>query len=124
MNSLLDWVTLIGGVAGLIVLGTGAVLFIKGSYNKARIEALRADIADYKQREDSHDRDMADCKNEVEILRTRNEHLHDEVELLREMVTQRADVEAVMKALDTHHVQTIKALGAIKDAIVEGGESS
>lgn len=108
---------IIGGIAGIIVLFTGALVFVRGSYNKARIEALRADIADYKSREESHDREIGECNHKIGNLQQRCDHLESENITLRDLVTQRAAVEGLAAALTEHHRESLEAWKAIQVAI-------
>lgn len=117
MTGIGDVLGIIGGVAGLIVLFTGALVFMRGSYNKARIEALRQDIADYRQREDSRERDIQACNLKIEHLTSKANHLESENTSLRELVTQRAAVENLAKSLNRHHAESLEAWKEIRDAI-------
>lgn len=126
--NLQEWVGILGGLAGLAVLAGGILVFLKGSYNKARIEALRQDLSDYKNREEArakehaedlarHERERTDDLHRMEKLETEVKHLSTENSMLRDMVTQRADVALVADQLGSHHQQTIAVLNDIKEAL-------
>src|SRR5687768_12560391 len=92
MGAVQQALAVIGTALGLIVLLTGVYFFIKGSYNKARIEALRSDNDDMRAR-------LADClQGKQEAITARDRYhsernsLREEVATLRETVTQRAEV--------------------------------
>jgi cell division protein FtsB len=84
---------IIGGVLSIVLLLGGVLVFFKGSYSRARIEALRADVSDYKNREEVLVKRVTALESEVA-------HLKSENGILRDMVTQRAEVDAVMAAVD------------------------
>lgn len=101
----LAWVGLF--ITVMLAIGAGLAL-IRGSFNKARIEALRGDNSDLRDR-------VADLEHENErhelkegALETRCEHLESENKLLMEMVTQRAEVAEVKGMLDRHHKEAMK----------------
>jgi hypothetical protein len=117
MRTLGDWVGLLGGIAGLIVLLTGSLVYVRGSYNKSLIEALRKDIGDYQAREHTHDREMAECqgiiaRHEAEIGTLKSENV-----VLREAVTQRAAVDVLADTAERHHTEMMNALEMIRDAL-------
>lgn len=93
-------VGIIGGVCGILVLLTGALVFAKGSFSKARIEALRDDNEDLRSR-------VSDLEKKEALQHKDIERLQGENELLKEMVTQRAQVDAVVSLLNMHHEQAV-----------------
>jgi phage I-like protein len=106
-----EWIGIIGGAAGLAVLLGAAYIGFKGSYNKARIEALRGDLADANVRLDAERDSRMKDEGRIDKLESEVRHLSSENELLRDLVTQRADVAAIATALSAHHDE---ALGAIR----------
>jgi predicted nuclease with TOPRIM domain len=107
----------IGSLLALIVLLTGVYFFIKGSYNKARIEALRQDADDLRHRLN----DLLAEKQESITTRDRyhaeRNHLRDEVATLRDMVTQRAEVHELTEMMAEHHTESMQAWSTIAQAI-------
>lgn len=114
----------LGGVSGAVaILGTALALLVaigaaaalvRGAYNKAAIEALQGDNDRLRQRLDDRDEELAEAErkhaHELELRDEREQrledkcnHLEGEVETLRAMVTQRADVEAAREELRAHH---------------------
>ncbi len=97
--------TALAVVAGsIIVLGAiiGVVIFIRGSYGKARLEALREDNDDFRKRVADLDRDLEVLTEKYEVKKTENESLKGENGLLRELSLQRADVTGVKEMLEAH----------------------
>ena len=88
--------TFIGAMCGIIVLIAGALVIARSSFSRAQIEALREDNKDLRDRSDDHQKDIAHLESEVTRLSNENE-------LLRGMVTQRAQVEQVLAELNIHH---------------------
>lgn len=83
----------VGAIVSITVLAGGIVVFFKGSYNKARIEALRQDLADEKSRNETMRRQVEEDHAAMLVMEGDIGHLKDENVMLREMVTQRAEVE-------------------------------
>jgi hypothetical protein len=74
------------GILGLLILAGLALALIKGSYNRARIEALRSSL-------DDTDKELARERGRRERLEDRVLHLEAENETLKALVLQRAEVE-------------------------------
>jgi peptidoglycan hydrolase CwlO-like protein len=120
METLAQWLGMIGGAFGIIVLIIGAVVFINGSYNKARIQALREDNDDLRNRVDDLDDEAERAKIREDKLEAQVKHLSTENQLLADMITQRANVEALADLLEHHHREAMKSWKEIKDAVTEG----
>jgi len=84
---------IVGGVISIVVLLGGLLVFFKGSYNKARIEALRQDLFDEKGRNDSLRKQVDEDHKKITLMEGDIDHLKAENSMLKEMVTQRAEVE-------------------------------
>lgn len=89
-------IAIIGGICGIIVFVAGALVIARSSFSKAQIEALREDNTDLRNR--VKDLEDKETRNTAEISR-----LSGENELLKGMVTQRAQVEQVLAELNVHH---------------------
>jgi cell shape-determining protein MreC len=87
------WLGVLGALLGIIIIVTGILVFVRGSYNKATIEALRSDIRDYETREVAHDRELASVTSRLQTCEAEKETLKVENYRLQEMVTQKAAVE-------------------------------
>lgn len=110
MGDFNEVVGLIGGLCGILVLLMGAFVYAKGTYSKARIEALREDNADL--------RDRVNDLEKKEVLLTKDVvKLQGENELLKGLVTQRAQVDTLLEALNQYHEQYLSSWKAIKDEI-------
>lgn len=114
-----DIIAAVSAVIGLLILIGGGIALIKGSYNKARIEALHQDITAYQNRTEAlegdlerqtlkHDGEIKACGIREQALEDRCSHLETENHTLRELVTQRADVAEVSAQLATNHQEIIQ----------------
>lgn len=107
MNGVTSVLLTISAVVGAIVLIGGSLALVRGSYNKARIQALREDNDDLRARQkDTEDRLDAAEAREV-TLGLELEHVRSENRMLTTMVTQRADVQTVLSLLNEHHEQAM-----------------
>lgn len=97
------------GVAIIAILTAFAVALVifRGSYSKAKIEALIRDVDIYKNREDLHEREMVDCKERIALLEEKVSHLEGENALLREEVTQKARVEELARDTREMHIDNM-----------------
>lgn len=109
-----------GGLVTLAVALGAAIALIKGSYNRARIEALRGDLADARNKINDLRTTVTDLEHEAEKdrltkvqLSERVSHVEDENALLKQLVTQRAEVDALTVKLDTHHQQAMAGVQEI-----------
>lgn len=116
VGQLLAWVG--GTISLLLAIGAGLAL-VKGSYGKARIQALREDNDDFRKRLDDSDKELAKAKAREDALDLRCSALESENKLLKEMVTQRAQVVELTKKLDEHHEQAMDAWHDIATAVKE-----
>lgn len=117
MTAVSEWVGLIGGIAGIAVLLTSAFVFTKGSYNKARIEALRDDNNDLRARVEDLEGDLERSKTKEAVLEAKVNSLVNENQLLTALVTQRAQVEELTGVLSNHHREAMMAWSEIKEAL-------
>lgn len=131
MHGVSDFIVALGAViAVLIAIGAGLTL-VNGSYNKARMDALREDNDDLRKRLDDTERDLLRERTKGEARDIRIKHLESENLLLTQLVTQKADVEGVktdvhrvLEEIRTHHASMTKAYERLYDAIGrEGGET-
>jgi hypothetical protein len=98
VNSATQLFGLIGAVISVcLAIGAGIAL-VRGSYSRARMQALREDNDDLRAR-------MSDCEHVNEKLEAEVGHLTSENKLLTALVTQRADVDAVLEELRAHNQQ-------------------
>ncbi len=114
---MLDVLNKIGLIVGFLMLLGAAFAVAKGSFNKSRIEALREDNTDLRNR-------VVDLESEVARLKTSDAaHLEVEaamqskIDFQQEMITSRADVEKVdikvgqlIRILNAHHEQAMSKL--------------
>ena len=117
-----ETVGVIGGIAGLIVLFTGALVYVKGSWSKARLDAMAKDIETYKSREELHEKEMTDCKHRIETLEEKVETLTEENSVLREAVTQRAAVEELRQVQASQHHELMAMFEQLLIAVNRIGE--
>lgn len=125
MDNFGELLTIIGSVLGIIVLVTGALLYINGSYNRARMNALREDNDDLRHRVDDTEAELSNCKTKLQARNIKIESLETENRLLVDMITQRAEVEAISDLLEMHHKETTKAWRRIEELLrgKEGGDN-
>lgn len=105
--SLGDLVGVVGGVLSIIMLSGGVVVFFKASYNRARIDALRQDIDDYRNRQEQCDRQHSDDEKRIEKCEDEIKHLTDENHTLRELVLQRVEIHGLGDLLTMHHQEAM-----------------
>lgn len=138
------WLSVLLTLVGLAIAFGVVVVAFRGSFNKARLEALREDLQDAKNREDQHDKDMADLisrhDREVSELQHRCSSLESEVKSLRnqndylkELALQKAAVDDLMTRVGelasavgkvvavvaSHHRDAMQGLDDVKKLIGE-----
>lgn len=129
-----QWVGVIGGLAALLVLFIGALVYVRGSYSKAKIEALRADNDDLRKKIGDLSRDLEDERNERrregELHRLQLTEMDDKLShalaqnsMLADMITQRANVEAIHDQIDAHHKAAEAAWTDIQETLREMSHS-
>lgn len=117
MDNLQEFLTLVGLVIGTIILVGGSLVLVRGSYNKARIQALREDVDDLQNRVLDRDGQLAECRVREDVLEQKVNHLNSENALLKAMVTQRANVDEVLAMLSDHHTAAMNGQAALTAAI-------
>lgn len=109
MNALGDWLGIIGGTAGFIVLIASLIVAAKGSYNKARIQGLREDLDDSRNREEDREREVKDLQAKQEVCTAQIEGVMRENEVLKDLVTQRVEITVLRTQLESHHHEAMSA---------------
>ena len=120
--SIQDVLTFVGLVITVLGLIGGSFALVKGSYNKARIQALREDNDDLRKRLDDADKDSIRRDAREQTLIARIEHVESENELLKTMVTQRANVDQVLDRLNEHHEQVMIGQTKLAQALMAAQE--
>lgn len=112
--------TVMGAVAGIVVLSGSVLVYLKGSYSKAKIEALRGDLADLRQKHADADTEKLALENKYTALEVKYSSVINERNVLAELVTQKAQVDEVKLAvirgveiLEEHHSESLDAWSAI-----------
>lgn len=122
MDNVTGALGVIAAVLGILMTAGLAMALVRGSYSKARIEALRGDNQDLRDRvkdlEASDERHLVKEKH----LEQRCEHLENENKMLMEMVTQRAEVAAVAEQLTNHHEEAMRVWQEMAAAIERMGQ--
>lgn len=95
--------TMIGALVVLTAILTAALLYFKGAYSKARIEALEQDVGAYKNRTDRLRQERDEETKRVEKLELQVDHLSKENVMLKDMVTNRVEISAMSSLLNQHH---------------------
>lgn len=117
-------VTLILGLGTLTALVAGTYVLFRASLSSARINALREDNTDLRDRVDDQDKALLKCAARESALEIQVDHLKQENILLHELVTSKADVETLKKEvtklfakLEEHHRQVFPVMVEIRDAL-------
>lgn len=104
-------VGIIGGIFGILSLIAGAAVYLRASYAKARIEALNSEVVEEKRRAEGLRRDVADLQALVAVQEAK-------IVALNELVTQRAQLDVMTRALEALRVEHID-LGKTLERILE-----
>lgn len=108
--------TFLGIVATLVglmvILGAGWVTF-KGSFNKATIIGLREDNTDLRNRVTDLELESTRLKTKTEVQEGKIISLQNENTTLKDMITQRAQVDELKTMLAEHHTESLAAWSAI-----------
>ena len=112
--------TVVVAVGGLLLICVGLWRAAKGSYNKATMEALRADIDDWKDRDERKDRIIAEMQLKQANQEQRIDGLQRENEMLKELVTQKARVDEIAKELRSHRDESIIWINQILTIVSHG----
>ena len=108
LSTIFQWI--IGFLAVTSAIGL-AFLLIKGSYNKASMDALRADNNDLRQRDKDNKDKIIELEHQVELLQTKTASLENENRILRTV--------EVPVDLDRHVVELTGAVAALK-VVIDG----
>lgn len=122
MNNVSQIFAAIGVIlAVLVAVGAGLTL-VRGSYNKARIQALREDNEDLRARVGDVEEKLEQSEAREAVLSAKVEHVESENQLLTALVTQKANVDEVLSLLNTHHEAAMQWMAKLTAAIVDLGE--
>lgn len=112
----LQSVLAIAGALVVIILALAAVLvFVRGAYGNARIQALREDNEDLRNR-------VNDTEGERDIYKLRAESLASENAILKDLTLQRANVDQLKHALLAHNAEEMDTLKEYTDLIIKALE--
>lgn len=117
MDSAVNLLGTVGGIIAIIGAIVGVWMFAKGSYNKARIQALREDNDDLRKRVDDADKELEKCNARADKHELELKNLHTENALLRELVSQRVEFTEMIGMLNEHHDKSMHAWEDIRLAI-------
>lgn len=117
MDRIVAIVAIISGCIVIVGAVVGAAVYVSGSFNKARMAALREDNEDLRKRCADMDVELDHCKAREELLAHRIETLENERDVLAELATSRADIEAITASLDEHHRQATEYWGKMLTAM-------
>lgn len=112
-----DWISAVLALVSIVVVLTGLVVAARGSYNKARIQALREDLEDSRKREDDREREIKHLQQKVETLDIKMQGLLRENTVLSDMVTQRVEIATLQGLLETHHTDMTIVANRIADSV-------
>lgn len=88
---------------GLLVVAAVAVAYFRASYAKATIETLKEDNEALRNRVET-------LEEEDRTKQTKIEHLRQENEALRDLVTNRVEIDTLTIQLQHHHTQALALL--------------
>lgn len=112
--------TVLGVITAIIVIVgavAGVVVFVRGSYGAARMNALREDNTDLRARVDDGDKELLRLKGKEAALEARVEALERENEFLNGMVTKAADVESLRRRQDEYYQELMAVLERVLIAL-------
>ena len=112
LQDLNNFVQLFVGLSMLLVLLGGSYVVLKSSVNKATVSELRGSLEDARK-------DNAELRLKQDADHAKLMHLEDENKLLKALVTQKANVDAVLDLLEEHHRMAMKKQEEIMTAIRE-----
>jgi hypothetical protein len=115
--SLTESLGLIGIIIGILGGAAFALAYIRGSYNKVTIEALRADLEDYERRERLHEKEMVDCKRRIVALEEATTSRDQQIAVLREVATQKAAVDELARVVADRHTETMAKFDLLLEAL-------
>jgi hypothetical protein len=95
----------------LIAARAAVLVFVRGAYGNARIQALREDNQDLRDR-------VTDTESERDIYKLRSEALSSENTILKDLSLQRANVDALKAALLAHNAEELDALKEYRDVVI------
>lgn len=116
MNNVQSVLAVAAGLVALIVVFAGALVFVRGAYGNARIQALREDNDDLRAR-------VLDTEGERDVYKLRAESLASENTILKDLTLQRANVEQLKHALLAHNAEEMDTLKEYTDLIINAMES-
>lgn len=111
------WLGVVMTTLGIAAIMGGVVATFRASYSKARIEALREDNQDLRNRiEDLEAKEVRSSAKEDE-LESDIVHLKNENETLRELVLQRVEIVGLGDLMTMHHQQAMQHWDKMTEAI-------
>lgn len=116
MDNLQTALAIAGGLVVVIVALAGALVLVRGAYGNARIQALREDNEDLRNR-------VSDTEGERDVYRLRAESLASENTILKDLTLQKANVDALKHALLAHNAEEMDTLKEYTDLIIQALES-
>lgn len=117
MDQFVGALTIVSIVIAIIGAVGGITAYVRGSYSKARIEALRGDNDDLRNRIDDLEDSAKRAVDREGKLEDRCLHLEEENKTLTALVTQRAEVAAVGIKLEEHHTDVVEKFNLLLEAV-------
>lgn len=122
-----QWVMTVGGLLAVPIAIGGAWALVRGSYNKARVVELREDNDDLRKRNADGEAREATVLLQVEALKAQVSQAFAERDAVTALLTQKAEVGAVLDLLHRHHDEAEKhwtTMDQKVDTILERTEKS
>lgn len=117
MKNASDLLATMGVMLTVLVAVGGALTLVRGSYSKARIQALREDVGDFTVRLKACEEQLVASQAKEVSLKQQVDHLASENGLLTALVTQRGDVAKVLELLSAHHEAAMAGQRRLTQAI-------
>lgn len=115
MDNIQQILAIAGVLIAVIISIAAALVFIRGAYGNARIQALREDNSDLRER-------VTDTEAERDVFKLRSDTLTRENTLLRDLTLQKANVDGLRVALMAHNAEEMEKLEEYTDHVIKALE--
>lgn len=119
LDSVLNVVYLVGALITVLGALGAAYALVRGSYNRARIERLREDNEDLRNRIDTLEAAEQRHDEAQKAWEKERAHLVSENQTLLLAATQRAEVEVLRTQMEEYQVESMAAWGRIEELLSE-----
>lgn len=114
--------------AAVLAIAGVVIVYLRGSVADATIKQLKENFAAVKESRDiekaraddaerDFDRFKAETETEIALLKADGVRKDDQIKTLQEVVTNKAEIQKLLQAIDKHHVESMETLITIKAAV-------